>query len=144
MRIVEDKVWTWFLPDNKRAVDQERWLHHGGKWIVFARKEKVMELAYKLESFINSGSIESAKCWNGDPSAINVYSLDKDREKIKEILEELGAARHKVWEYDYEWGKNVTRPIDFLYSWSSKLMTIFKSYGVGGTARLFKDMMSSD
>lgn len=103
-----------------------------------------MELADQLEVFIESGTIESAKCWNGDPSAINVYALDKDREKVKAILEGLGATGHTVWEYDYEWGKNVKRPIDFLYCWSSKLKTIFKSYGIRGSVRLFKDMMKSD
>ena len=49
------------------------------------RKKKIMELARKLEPFIDSGAIESAKFWNGDSSAINVYSLARNREKVKKI-----------------------------------------------------------
>jgi hypothetical protein len=144
MRIIRENIWTWFLPDAERAVDLVVWRHSGGKWLIFDEAAKIMALAHKLEPFIDSGDIESAKCWNGDPSAINVYSLDKDREKVEEILKVLGAKNRKVWEYDYAWGKNVDRPIDFLYSWSSKFRTILKSYGIRGTVRLITDLMKSD
>lgn len=138
MRIVKDKIWTWFLPDNERSVNRDLWFHHGGKWLIFDRREKMIDLAHKLEPFIDAGEVESAKIWNGNPSAINVYSLDGDSEKVKAILDQLGAKRHKVWEYDYAWDKNIQRPIDFFYSWSSKFMTILRSKGIHGTVQLFK------
>ncbi|MDH3883527.1 MAG: hypothetical protein OET63_04875 [Desulfobacterales bacterium] len=143
MRIVKDIIWTWFLPDNERPLNRELWFDHGGKWLIFDRKKKIMELAHKLEPFIDSGDIESAKCWNGDPSAINVYSLDSNRGKVKKILEKLGARKRKVWEYDYAWGKNLKGPIDFIYSWSSKFMTILKSYGIIGAFHLFQEAMKA-
>ena len=144
MHIVKDIIWTWFRPDNERPINRELWFDHGGKWLIFDRKKKIMELAYILEPFIDSGDIESAKCWNGDPSAINVYSLDSNREKVKKILEKLGARKRKVWEYDYAWGKNLRKPADFLYSWSSKFMTILKSYGLIGAYHLFKEAMKKE
>ena len=117
------------------------WHQHGGKWLIFDRQEKLLALAHKLESFIDSGDIHSAKSWNGDPSALNVYSLDKNREKVKKIVESCGAKRQKVWEYDYAWRKNVNRPIDFIYSRVSKFTTILKSYGIRGTIQLFKELV---
>ena len=144
MRIVKEKIWTWFLPDTERRLNLDLWRQCGGKWLVFDRQEAIMALAHKLESFIDSGDIHSAKCWNGDPSGLNVYSLDKDREKVKTILETCDAKRQKVWEYDYAWGKNVTRPIDFIYSWASKFITIYKSIGIRGAIQLFKDVVKPD
>jgi hypothetical protein len=144
MRIVKDIIWTWFRPDNERPINRKLWFDHGGKWLIFDRKKKIMELAHKLEPFIDSGDIESAKCWNGDPSAINVYSLDSNREEVEKILKKLGARERKVWEYDYAWKKNLRRPVDFLYSWSSKFMTILKSYGIIGAFHLFQEAMKTD
>ncbi len=144
MCIFKDIIWTWFQPDNERPINRTLWLDHGGKWLIFDRKEKIMELAHKLEPFIDSGDIESAKCWNGDPSAINAYSLDSNREEVKKISKKLGARERKVWEYDYAWKKNLRRPVDFLYSWSSKFVTILKSYGLIGAYHLFKEVMKED
>jgi hypothetical protein len=140
MRIVKDNIWTWFLPDNERSVNQHLWFDYGGKWLIFDNWDKILMLAHKLEAAIDSGEIESAKIWNGDPSAINVYSLDRDSKKVEVILDHFGAKRHKVWEYDYAWDKNIKKPIDFLYSWSSKFLTILRSKGVRGAVQLFKDL----
>ena len=144
MRIVKDIIWTWLLPDTERSINRELWFDHGGKWLIFDRKEKIMEFAHQLEPFIDAGDIESAKWWNGDPSAINVYSLDCNREKVRMILENSGAKKRSVWEYDYAWKKNLRNPIDFLYSWASKFMTILKSYGIIGAFHLFKEAMKAD
>ena len=144
MRIVKDKIWTWFLPDEERTVNQQLWFDCGGKWLIFDRQEKILKLAYKLEKFIDSGEIDSAKTWSGDPRAINVYTLDKNCKKVNALLVQLGAKHHKVWEYDYAWDKNIRRPIDFLYSWLSKFITIIRSKGMHGTVELFKELMTSD
>jgi hypothetical protein len=141
MHEVKDRLWTWLLPDARRDIDREEWGRHGGKWIIFDRKERIRILAEKLGPLIDSGKIESAKYWNKDPGAICVYSLDRDRQKIWAILKGLGAGNDKVWEYDYAWDKNIRKPIDFMYSWCSKFKTILRSYGLAGTLRLIKEIL---
>lgn len=141
MHKVKDLLWVWLLPDIQRAIDRDEWIRHGGKWIIFDTKEKIEALAWGLEPLIDSGEINSAKYWNKDPSAINVYSLDRDKDRVWDILKNLGAGESRVWEYDYAMDKNMLRPFDFLYSWLSKFRTILQSYGLTGTLRLIKEIL---
>jgi len=141
MRIVKDSIWTWLMPDTAREIDGRTWARSGGKWIVFDREEHIREMARELALYIDSGEIESAKYWNGDPSAINVYSLDRDRGRTQKILQEMGARRPMVWEYDFAWRKNLRFPLAFAYSWLSKARTIVQSRGLCGTLRLVRDVM---
>src|SRR5512140_956645 len=136
MRMTKDMLWTRFAPDRDIGFDQEEWMQHGGKWIVFDDRKAIDALAARLAQFIDSGDIAAAKLWNGDPSAVNVYSLDRDRGKVREILKQAGARHVLVWEYDYALGKNLRSPFTFAYSWFSKFRTILASYGFAGTARL--------
>ncbi len=98
-----------------------------------------MALAGRLAPYIDAGDIESAKYWNGNPSAINVYSLDRDRWRTRKILKELGARYVLVWEYDYALGKNILSPLTFTYSWFSKFRTILMSRGLAGSLRLLRE-----
>lgn len=139
MRTSKDILWTWLLPDEPKAIDRKKWARHGGKWIVFDGREAIETLARKLAPFIDAGEIDGAKFWNGDPSAINVYSLDQDRWKVRNILKTAGARHVLVWEYDYAFGKNILRPLTFTYSWYSKFRTILASYGLAGTLRLIRE-----
>ena len=91
MRQIKDDIWTRLLPDTERLIDTSTWLRRGGKWIVFDDEDQIKILAGKLAPFIDAGEIVSAKYWNGNPSAINVYSLDQDRWKTRRILKNLGA-----------------------------------------------------
>jgi len=141
MRQRKDAIWTWLLPDAPREIDKSTWSRSGGKWIVFDDGDRIKELATKLAPFIDAGDIESAKYWNGDPSAINVYSLDRDRWKTRNILKELGARYVLVWEYDYALDKNLLSPLTFAYSWFSKLRTILKSRGFAGSMQLLKEAL---
>jgi hypothetical protein len=141
MRTRKDILWTWLLPDTTRSVDTREWMKHGGKWIIFDRMDKILHLAEGLSSYIDSGQIESAKYWSKDPSAICVYSLDRDKEKTWDILKMLGAGNKKAWEYDYAMDKNLKDPIVFIYSWTSKFRTILQSYGIVGTFCLVKDLL---
>jgi hypothetical protein len=136
-----DELWTWLLPDTPGQVDEGAWLRHGGKWIVFDRKDRLLRLARKLAPHIDAGEIHSAKYWNRDPGAICVYSLDSDRNRVRELLEELGAGDAKVWEYDYAWDRNIKNPFSFLYSQASKFRTILKSYGISGTLQLLGEVL---
>lgn len=141
MKTAKDIVWTRLLPDEPRAFDRKKWTRSGGKWIVFDSREAIETLAEKLAPFIDSGEIESAKLWNGDPSAINVYSLDSDRGKVREILKQAGARYVLVWEYDYAMARNFLHPFTFTYSWFSKFRTILASYGLAGSLRLLKEAL---
>lgn len=141
MRLREDMLWIWLLSDTAMGMDAEEWMKHGGKWIVFDSKERIQHLAEGLRFYIDSGQIESAKYWKKDPSAICVYSLDRDKEKTWDILKMLGAGDKKVWEYDYAMEKNLADPIAFIYSWTSKFRTILQSYGIVGTFRLVKELL---
>ena len=141
MQKVTDMLWTRLLPDARREINREEWIRHGGKWIIFDKKDRIIVLAERLGPLIDSGKIEGAKYWNKDPSAMCVYSLDRERGKIWDILKGLGAGDDKVWEYDYAWDKNIQNPINFLYSWSSKIKTILQSYGLAGTLRLIREIL---
>lgn len=141
MKIFKDTLWTWLLPDEERDINMKVWSRHGGKWIVFDTGEEIARLGERLRPFIDSGEIRSAKYWNGDPSAINVYSLESERNKTWDILRDLGAGNARVWEYDYAWCKNAVSPVDFLYSWFSKFRTILMSYGFRGTLNLVREIL---
>jgi hypothetical protein len=141
MHEVRDMLWTRLLPDAGREINREEWMRHGGKWILFDSKEAIIYLAGKLGPSIDSGEIESAKYWNRDPGAICVYSLDRDKEKIWDILRKLGAGYKRVWEYDYAWDKNIQNPVNFMYSWFSKFRTILQSYGLVGTLQLIREIL---
>lgn len=141
MRRTKSDIWTWLLPEVPRESDRTAWTRSGGKWIIFDGKDRIEDLAEKLAPFIDSGQIESAKYWNGNPSAINVYSLDRDRSKTRKILKDLGARYVLVWEYDYALGKNLRSPLTFAYSWFSKFKTILQSRGIAGTLRLLQEAL---
>jgi hypothetical protein len=132
MRRRSDPVWTWLSPDAGDRAPDRHWFRHGGKWIVFDTLARIESLAGRLAPYIDGGEIPGAKYWKGDPSAINVYSLDRDRRRSAEILRDLGATGHKVWEYDHAWDKNLAHPCTFLYSQTSKLWTIARSRGLTG------------
>jgi hypothetical protein len=141
MHEVKDILWTRLLPDAAKETGKEEWMRHGGKWIIFGRREEIVRLAKKLGPSIDSGELESAKYWNRDPSAICVYSLDRDKDKTWDILRKLGSGTDRVWEYDYAWDKNIQNPVNFMYSWFSKFRTILQSYGPVGTLQLIKELL---
>lgn len=142
VKIIEDRLWTWVLPDGAREVDRTLWKRNGGKWIIFDQKDKIIDLAGRLEDYIASGDVESAKYWNKDPSALCVYALDRDREKVRTILDSLGAGRERVWEYDYAWDKNFQNPVSLFYSQASKFRTILQSYGCMGALQLIRETVA--
>lgn len=141
MKTRRDLLWTWLLPDERTEPPGNLWLRQGGKWIVFDSRVRIQSLADGLGRFIDSGEVVAAKSWNGDPSALCVYSLDHDRDRVWLILKGLGAGNSRVWEYDFAWDKNISHPLTFVYSWSSKFITILRSYGIRGTLRLMKEVL---
>ena len=141
MREIRDDIWTRLLPEKPREIDGSAWFTENGKWIVFDGQSRILDLAGKLAPYIDAGEIESAKYWKGDPSAINVYSLDRGRAKTRSILKDLGARSVLVWEYDYALGKNLHAPFPFACSWSSKFRTILRSRGFCGSLRLLGEAL---
>ena len=141
MRKARDFLWTWLIADHETNPHRSEWIRHGGKWIIFDTREKIVGLAERLGPHLDAGEVEGAKYWNEDPGALCVYSLDIDRDKVRDLLESLGAGRDRVWEYDYAWDKNISSPVTFLYSWCSKLTTILRSYGIAGTLRLIREIL---
>jgi hypothetical protein len=141
MRQIKDDIWIRLLPDIQREIDISTWSRSGGKWIVFDDEDRIKDLAGKLAPFIDAGEVESAKYWNGNPSAINVYSLDRDRWKTRKILKDLGARYVLIWEYDYALDKNLLSPFTFAYSWFSKFKTILQSRGIAGSMQLLKEVL---
>ena len=131
----------WLSPDGGSRPPGPEWSRHGGKWILFAGLAEIESLAGRLAPYIDRGEIPGAKYWNGDPSAINVYSLDRDKGRSAEILEEAGAPGYKVWEYDHAWDKNLANPCAFLYSQTSKLSTILESQGLRGALELAGELL---
>jgi hypothetical protein len=141
MRKARDFLWTWLIADRETNPQRDEWLRHGGKWIIFDTREKIVGLAERLGPHLDAGEVEGAKYWNEDPSALCVYSLDIDRDRVRDLLDSLGSGRDRVWEYDYAWDKNISNPVTFLYSWYSKLTTILRSYGIAGTLRLIREIL---
>ena len=141
MHKTQDLLWTRLIPDRPWDADNSDWMRHGGKWIIFDGKEKILDLAGRLAPHLDAGEVVGAKYWNEDPSALCVYSLDSEKDRVGALLDRLGAGRSRVWEYDYAWDKNVRDPLTFLYSWCSKLITILRSYGIVGTLRLIREVL---
>jgi len=141
MHKTRDLLWTRLIPDSPQGINNNEWMRHGGKWIIFDSKEMILDLAGRFAPHLDAGEVVGAKYWNEDPSALCVYSLDSERERVGALLDRLGAGRSRVWEYDYAWDKNVRDPLTFLYSWYSKLTTILRSYGIVGTLRLIREVL---
>lgn len=141
MHEARDLLWTWLVPDMPKDSAHHEWTRHGGKWIIFDAKEKITSLAGSLGPHLDAGAVEGGKYWNGDPSALCVYSLDRDRERVAALLDSLDAGKDRVWEYDYALEKNIRSPLTFLYSWYAKLLTILRSYGIAGTVILITEIL---
>lgn len=98
--IIETEYWIWILPSQRRELPKE-WATRGGKWLIFDKRENLEKLAEKLEPYVESGLIHSAKYAPEENSVMCVYCLDYEKEKVWEILQKLGVQR-RIWKYDYQ------------------------------------------
>ncbi|MDX1762931.1 MAG: hypothetical protein R3231_01285 [bacterium] len=142
MGIVNSQFWTGTLPDREQEMDPPLWRAQGGKRIVFDDKANIEILSKKRAPFIQSGQVDSAKYWNRDPSAICVYSLDREKEQVARILVRLGTSRYRAWQVDYAGDKNLQQPLNLVYSQLSKFRTILKSDGCAGTLGLMQAFLT--
>ncbi len=98
MHTEQDLLWTWLVPDIQRDYDRSEWQRHGGKWIVFDAKKRIIDIAGRLGPLLDNGDAEGAEYWDGDPSALCVYSLVRDRKGVVALLDSLNAGKDRVWE----------------------------------------------
>jgi hypothetical protein len=105
-----EEYWVWlegsirlpnvyYCPD-----DEEEYLKHWGKWLVFAHSEAIRRLAEEIDKYIDSGEIDSAK-FSRKPikgkvdCVMCVYCDDRDKERVRFILHSFGVSR-QIWKYD--------------------------------------------
>ena len=113
--LTEDPHWVWILPRGRElfqyASEAEYW-EHCGKYVVTGDKTYIMDLAFRVDPYVESGRIDSAKFTKKDPNtdplphvpefAMCVYSDDRRKGETAEILvRELGVHEF-TWKYNRE------------------------------------------
>jgi hypothetical protein len=100
---------TYCLPDTEtprhRDFHTDDWRQHGGRWVIFNRRRKVDRWVERLGPYIDSGEVRQAKFYSGftgDPSALIVYTLDRERDNVWRFLQHLGVEGRHLWEYERE------------------------------------------
>jgi len=90
---------------NKRLTNKE-YLEHWGKWVHLDDKEKIHEIARKLDTYVEEGNIPCIK-FDRDPQkwaamdqcVLCVYCDDRQRDEVWQILSSVGV-KTKAWSYD--------------------------------------------
>ena len=89
-----------------KELTKEEYLDHWGKWVLMDEREKLDELAAKLDPYVESGAIQSIKysrspehIFDIDSCVMCVFCDDRDREEVWQILSSLGVTL-KAWVYD--------------------------------------------
>ncbi len=111
---LDSPCFVWILPSSGRDIpykDHEEYLEHHGKWIIEGDKYRIIELADKLDPYVESRKIDAVKYTKKDPEtdpfpnvftyAMCVYSDDRKRDKTAEYLKELNVEDF-YWKYDRE------------------------------------------
>ncbi|HID93294.1 MAG TPA: hypothetical protein EYP60_04270 [bacterium (Candidatus Stahlbacteria)] len=98
--IVEIGHWIWILPKSKISIPNN-WPTKGGKWLIFDKRKNLEKLAHKIESYVESRQIHSAKYSLKEDSVMCVYCLDKDRAKVCKILSRF-KTKEKIWKYNHQ------------------------------------------
>ena len=90
----------------KRLTNQEC-LDHWGKWLVLDTKEKLDELAKKLNPYVEREEIPIIKYdrhppanLGGETCVMLVFCDDRQQDEVWEILAEVGGVTMKAWVYD--------------------------------------------
>lgn len=119
--LTDDPQWIWIYPRNRQSfqyASEEEVLKHNGKWVVIGDKTYIMDLAFRLDPYVEAGKIDAAKFTKKDPEtdplphvfdfAMCVYSDDRKRDEVTKYLKELGV-NDFLWKYDREsladWGE---------------------------------------
>ena len=110
----DDPQWIWIWPRNRQpfqyASEEEKW-QHNGKWVVEGDRTYIMDLAFRIDSYVEAGKIDASKFTKKDPAtdplphilvfAMCIYSDDRKRDETANYLQELGVEKFD-WKYDKE------------------------------------------
>lgn len=109
-----DPYWIWIWPRNRQLfqyVNEEEQLQHNGKWVIEGDKTYIMDLAFRIDAYVEEGKIDAAKFTKKDPAtdplphiptfAMCVYSDDRKKDEVSLYLKELGITDFR-WKYDRE------------------------------------------
>jgi hypothetical protein len=109
MQTLRKFPFTYCLPDAETPRHRDfytgDWQQHGGRWVIFNRRAKVNRWIEALAPYIDSGEIRQAKFYSGftgDPSALIVYTLDREKDNVWRFLQHLGVEGRRLWEYERE------------------------------------------
>lgn len=100
----------WYFPIayKGKILTQEEYLDHWGKWVILDEREKLDELAVKLNPYVESRAIQSIKydrspqkIFDLDECAMLVFCDDRERDEVWKILSNLGVTL-KTWVYERE------------------------------------------
>jgi hypothetical protein len=91
------------------GLSEEEYLEHYGKWLISGSKGYIESLARLIDPLVEGGQIDSAKYSKKEPRTdpfpdkrdyvMCVYSDDRERDRVKRLLESLGVER-MTWKYD--------------------------------------------
>jgi len=118
----KDKDFVWILPKEKKPTYQSypEYLEHNGKWIAYVKKEVIDSLGSKMLDLVGKDDILQAKFTRnpalkvpegfdlGKNYALIVYCDDRNNQKVREKLKELGVDK-MFWKYDRETIEEVMR-----------------------------------
>lgn len=106
--ITEDPYWINILPSNYDHTISESIT---GKWLYFDDTEKLHSLAFKIDSFVESGAIRSAKIarkipqfdlFPQKPCVLCVFTSDdpSEKERVKNLLKSQFGITVQAWKSD--------------------------------------------
>ena len=100
----------WYFPIayKGKVLTREEYLEHWGKWIISGDREKLDELAAKLDPHVENREIQSIKydrspqeMFGLEECAMLVFCDDRERDAVWTLLSSLGVTL-KAWVYERE------------------------------------------
>ena len=118
-RMIVDKPyynWIYVIPSDwyfpiaykGKTLTREEYLEHWGKWIILGEREKLDEMAAKLDPYVEDRTIQSIKydrspqkIFGLEECALLAFCDDRERDEVWGILAGLGVTL-KSWVYERE------------------------------------------
>lgn len=123
--VIPSKPGIWFPHYQGRRITREEYFEHWGKWIVVDDKERLDELAYRLDPAVESRQIYMIKYLRSAPALADfdkpimcIYCDDRERGEILQLLLSFGAMPYG-WEYDRDMYEHWKPGGEFLERWIS-------------------------
>ena len=97
-----------YIRYNEKRLTNKEYIKHWGKWVFFADKDEIAEMAIKLDPYVEKQSIPCIKYdrtpqkWADlDQCVMCVYCDDRQKDDIWKILNQFGV-KVKGWSYERE------------------------------------------